>query len=107
VEEYRRRLECTEITVCMFLLYLLFGGLLTLPWIGQVIWLGVISAVHIRVIMVIARREKLLKEAETTLHDSGESRSTRCDPERQVVVTDSEAKWVINEDFHFWPSNDR
>ncbi len=85
MEEYRRRLERTQITVCVFLLYLLFGGLFFLPWVGQVIWLVVLMAVHIRIITVIARRERLLEEAETTLHGSGESISRRCDQSARLL----------------------
>jgi hypothetical protein len=35
MEEYRRQLERIQIKICIFLLALLFGGLLVLPWIGQ------------------------------------------------------------------------
>jgi hypothetical protein len=41
---------------------LLFGGLPTLLWIGQVIWIAVMSAIYIRVILVITRKEELLEE---------------------------------------------
>jgi hypothetical protein len=62
MEQYRRRLEHTQIKICVLLLVLLFGGLLTLPWIGQVIWIAVIMAIYIRVIFVITRKEDLLEE---------------------------------------------
>ena len=62
MEQYRRRLERTQIKICVLLLVLLFGGLLTLPWIGQVIWIGIIMTIYLRLIFVIARKEQLLEE---------------------------------------------
>jgi hypothetical protein len=61
MEEYRRRLERTQIEICLLLLVLLFGGLLVLPRVGQFIWVAVIMAIHIRVTHVITRREELIE----------------------------------------------
>jgi putative tryptophan/tyrosine transport system substrate-binding protein len=61
MNEYRRRLERTQITLCVLLILLLFFGLLILPRIGQVVWIAIIAAIYIRVTLVIARREELLE----------------------------------------------
>ena len=60
MNEYRRRLERTQIKFCVLLILLLFTGLLILPRIGQVVWIAIITAIYIRVTLVIARREELL-----------------------------------------------
>ena len=39
MEEYWRRLERTQIKICVLFLALLFGGVLILPRIGQAIWI--------------------------------------------------------------------
>jgi hypothetical protein len=62
MEEYKRRLERTQLKIYTALLVLLFGGLLILPWIGQVIWIAFIMAIYIRLIVVITRKEELLEE---------------------------------------------
>jgi hypothetical protein len=62
MEEYRRRLERTQLKIYAALLVLLFGGLLALPWIGQVIWIAFVMAIYIRLILVITRKEELLEE---------------------------------------------
>jgi hypothetical protein len=62
MEEYRRRLEHTQLKIYAALLVLLFGGLLILPWIGQVIWIAFIMAIYIRLTHVITRKEELLEE---------------------------------------------
>jgi hypothetical protein len=62
MDEYRRRLDRTQIKLCALLTALLFIGLLILPRIGQAIWIAIIAAVYIRVTLVIARREELLEE---------------------------------------------
>jgi hypothetical protein len=54
MEEYRRRLERTQLKIYAALLVLLFGGLLMLPRIGQLIWIVVIMAIYIRVLGDIA-----------------------------------------------------
>jgi hypothetical protein len=66
MEHYRRRLERTQIKICVLLLVLLFGGLLILPPIGQVIWIAIIMAIYLRLIFVIARKEELLEEIDPT-----------------------------------------
>ena len=58
MNEYRRRLERTQITLCVLLILLLFFGLLILPRIGQVVWIAIITAIYVRVTLVIARREE-------------------------------------------------
>jgi hypothetical protein len=62
MNEYRRRLERTQIKLCILLILSLFIGLLILPPIGQVVWIAIIAAIYIRVTLVIARREELLEE---------------------------------------------
>jgi hypothetical protein len=62
MEEHRRRLERTQLKIYAALLVLLFGGLLILPWIGQVIWIVFIMAIYIRLTHVITRKEELLEE---------------------------------------------
>ena len=43
MNEYRRRLERTQITLCVLLILLLFFGLLILPRIGQVVWICLVE----------------------------------------------------------------
>lgn len=62
MDEYRGRLERTEIKICVILILSLFAGVLILPWIGQVIWIAIIFAIYILVTLVIARREELLEK---------------------------------------------
>ena len=50
---YRRRLGRTQYAA---LLALLFGSILILPRIGQLIWIAVVMAVYIRLTLIIARR---------------------------------------------------
>jgi hypothetical protein len=71
MEKYRRRLEHTQIKICVLLLLLLFGGLLILPWIGQVVWIAVIMATYIRLIIVIARKEEVLEELQSGAPSNG------------------------------------
>jgi hypothetical protein len=92
MEQYRRRLERTQIKICILLLVLLFGGLLTLPWIGQVIWIAIIMAIYIRVIFVIARKEELLEELRPGRTNQRTAR------ERRTVISDSDRTWVVGED---------
>ena len=95
MEQYRRRLE----KICVLLLVPLFGGLLTLLWVGQVIWIAVIMAIYIRVIFVIARKEELLEELDPMRE------TTKCSPwydsrQRRVVISDSYRTWVLGVDAH-------
>jgi hypothetical protein len=66
MNEYRRRLERTQIKFCVLLILLLFTGLLILPRIGQVVWIAII----IRVTLIIARREELLEEQSAARQDN-------------------------------------
>jgi hypothetical protein len=50
MEEYRHRLERIQLKIYAAVLVLLFGGLLILPWISQVIWIAFITAIYIRLI---------------------------------------------------------
>ena len=70
MNEYRRRLERTQIKFCVLLILLLFIGLLILPRIGQIVWIGIIAAIYIRVTLVIARREELLEEQGAAREDN-------------------------------------
>jgi hypothetical protein len=96
MEHYRRRLEKTQIKICVFLLVLLFGGLLTLPWIGQVIWTAVIMAIYIRLIHVIARKEELLEEFQPSRTNQ---RTAWYDArERRIVISDSDRTFILDAD---------
>jgi hypothetical protein len=77
MEQYRHRLEHTQIKICV-------GGLLTLPWIGQVIWIAIIMAIYIRLIFVIARTIR-----RSAWYDS-------C--QRRVGISDSDGTWVLGVD---------
>jgi hypothetical protein len=70
MNEYRRRLERTQIKFCVLLILLLFTGLLILPRIGQVVWIAIIAAIYIRVTLIIARREELLEEQSAARQDN-------------------------------------
>jgi hypothetical protein len=88
MEEYRRRLERTQLKIYAALLVLLFGGLLILPWIGQVIWIAFIMAIYIRLILVITRKEELLGELDPRRE------TTKCSAwsdsgQRRVGISDS------------------
>ena len=69
MNEYRRRLQRTQIKFCVLLILLLFIGLLILPRIGQIVWIAIIAAIYIRVTLVIARREELLEEQGASCED--------------------------------------
>jgi hypothetical protein len=70
MNEYRRRLQRTQIKFCVLLILLLFIGLLILPRIGQIVWIAIIAAIYIRVTLVIARREELLEEQGAAREDN-------------------------------------
>jgi hypothetical protein len=70
MNEYRRRLERTQIKFCVLLILLIFIGLLMLPRFGQVVWIAIIAAMYIRVTLVIARREGLLEEQGAAREDN-------------------------------------
>jgi hypothetical protein len=75
----------------------LFGGLLILPPIGQIIWLAIIAVVYIRLTLVIARREELLEE----LHPcrEGNERTAWYDAsERRIFLSDSKGTWALDID---------
>jgi prepilin signal peptidase PulO-like enzyme (type II secretory pathway) len=95
MEEYRRRLERTQIKICVLLLVLLFGGLLLLPRIGQIIWIAAIMAIYIRVIHVIARREELLEQRR---HETNERSAWYDVHDRRIVISDSKGTWCLEVD---------
>jgi hypothetical protein len=68
MNEYRRRLERTQIKFCVLLILLLFTGLLILPRIGQVVWIALLP--RLRVTLIIARREELLEEQSAARQDN-------------------------------------
>jgi hypothetical protein len=73
---------------------LLFGGLPTLLWIGQVIWIAVMSAIYIRVILVITRKEELLEELDPRREPGTRSAwydSRKC----HVVISKPDRTWVL------------
>jgi hypothetical protein len=97
MEEYRRRLERTQLKIYAALLVLLFGGLLILPWIGQVIWIAFIMAIYIRLILVITRKEELLEELDPRRE------TTKCSEwsepgQRRVGISDSNRTWSLRVD---------
>ena len=97
MEEYRRRLERTQLKICVLLLVLLFGGVLILPRIGQAIWIAIIAAAYIRITLVIAKREELLEKLNPTRESNG--RSAWYDArERRIVISDSDGTWVLGVD---------
>ena len=93
MEEYRRRLERTQIKFCVLLLVLLFGGLLVLPRVGQIIWITVIMAIYIRVIHVIARRQELLDRGHPK-HETNERSAWYDARGRRIVFSDSSGTWI-------------
>ena len=97
MEDYRRRLERTQTKVCVLLLVLLFSGMPILPWIGQVIWLVVIAAVHIRVTLVIAKREELLERLNPT-RECNKRSAWYDERDRRIVISDSDGTWVLGAD---------
>jgi hypothetical protein len=102
MEECRRRLERIQINICVVLTLALFGGLLILPRIGQIIWIAIIAAVYIRLTLVIAKREELLEK----LHPPGENneRSVMYDArELRIIISDPKGSWILGVD----PKNDR
>jgi hypothetical protein len=97
MEEYRRRLERTQLKIYAALLVLLFGGLLVLPRIGQVIWIAFIMAIYIRLILVITRKEELLEELDPRRE------TTKCSAwsdsgQRRVGFSDSDRTWSLRVD---------
>ena len=93
MEKYRRRLERIQINFCIVLTLALFGGLLILPHIGQVVWTAIIAAVYIRVTLVIARREELLEELQPMREDR--ERTAWYDvSERRIFLSDSKGTWA-------------
>jgi hypothetical protein len=97
MEQYRRRLERTQIKICVILLVLLFGGLLTLPRIGQLIWIAVVMAIYIRLTLVIARKEELLEELHPT-RETNERAAWYDVRERRIVISDSDGTRVVGVD---------
>jgi hypothetical protein len=97
MEEYRRRLERTQIKICLLLLVLLFGGLLVLPRVGQIIWVAVTMAIHIRVTHVIARREELLERGRPKHETHGWSawHDTRA---RRIVTSGADDTCILETD---------
>jgi hypothetical protein len=102
MEEYRRRLERIQIKICVVLILLLFGGLLILPRIGQVIWIVIIAAVYIRLTLVIAKREELLEKLDPP-GENNEGPVMYHARERRIITSDSRGTWIVGVD----PKNDR
>ena len=97
MEEYRRRLERTQIKICVLQLVLLFGGLLLLPRIGQIIWIAAIMAIYIRVTHVIARREELIEALHPTC-ETNERAAWYDARERRIVISNSNGTWILDVD---------
>jgi hypothetical protein len=73
---------------------LLFGGLLTLPWIGQVMWIALIMAIYIRVILVIARKKEHLERLDPR-RETGRRFACYDSRMRHIVISDSDGTWVL------------
>jgi hypothetical protein len=102
MEEYRRRLERIQINICVVLTLALFGGLLILPRIGQIIWIAIIAAVYVRLTLVIAKREELLEKLQPSVENN--ERSVMYDTrERRINISYSKESWILGVD----PKNDR
>ena len=98
MDEYRRRLDRTQIKLCVLLTALLFIGLLILPRIGQAIWIAIIAAVYVRVTLVIARREELLEE-QSAAHE-GNRRSAWLNARARRFVSDTKGTRAVRHDPH-------
>jgi hypothetical protein len=93
MEEYRCRLERTQIEIRLLLLVLLFGGLLVLPPVGQIIWVAAIMAIYTRVTHVIARREELLRgRPKRETHGWSAWYDAR---ERRIVISGADHTWIL------------
>ena len=98
MDEYRRRLDRTQIKLCALLTALLFIGLLILPRIGQAIWIAIVAAVYIRVTLVIARREELLEE-QSPAHE-GNQRTAWFNARARRTVSDTKGTRAVRHDPH-------
>jgi len=98
MDEYRRRLNRTEIKLCALLTALLFGGLIVLPHTGQVIWTVIIAAAYFRVTLVIARREELLEE-QCPAHE-GSQRSAWRDAGARRIESDPKGAQALCDGTH-------
>jgi hypothetical protein len=96
MEEYRRRLERMQIKICLLLVVLLFGGLLVPPRVGQIIWIAVIMAIHIRVTHVIARRQELLERGRPKHETHGWP--WYCARDRRIVTSGADDTWILETD---------
>jgi|SRR5689334_5216573 hypothetical protein len=96
MDDYRRRLNRTEIKLCALLTALLFGGLIVLPHTGQVVWTVIIAAAYIRVTLVIARREELLEE-QSRAHEGSQSSAWR-DAGASCIVSDPKGTQAVCHD---------
>ena len=98
MDEYRHRLDRTQIKLYALLTALLFIGLLILLRIGQAIWIAIIAAVYIRVTLVIARREELLEE-QSPAHE-GNQRSAWFSARARRIVSDTKGTRAVRHDPH-------
>ena len=96
MDEYRRRLNRTEIKLCALLTALLFGGLIVLPHTGQVIWTVIIAAAYFRVTLVIARREELLEE-QCPAHEGSQRSAWRDAGARRIGSEPKETQAVCHD----------
>jgi hypothetical protein len=102
MEEYRRRLERIQVNICVVLTLALFGGLLILPRIGQIIWIAIIAAVYIRLTLVIAKREELIEKLRPPVESN--ERSVMYDTrEHHIIISYSKESWISGVD----PKNER
>ena len=71
------RLEKTQTWLAAGLTIALFAGLLILPYWGQVVWVALMGAAWLRVVIVIMRKEKLVRARHPWLR-STRGRRRRC-----------------------------
>ena len=96
MEEYRRRLERTQLKIYAALLVLLFGGLLILPWIGQVIWIAFIMAIYIRLISLLHEKRSCSRSSTQGVKPINGPLGTKCASvvSPSPIIQTAPGRWV-------------
>jgi hypothetical protein len=76
---------------------LLFGGILILPRISQVIWIVIVMAIYVRVTLIITRKEELLEEFCPT-RETNQRAAWYDTREHRIVTSDSDVTRVVDVD---------
>jgi hypothetical protein len=97
MDQYQRQLDRIQISICAILFVLLFGGILVLPRIGQYIWIAIIIAIHVRVTLVISRREEQLEKLNPA-NETTERSAWYYAAERHVAIPDVDGTKVLSAD---------